>query len=105
MLTFFDLFQLAIEAAKLKTPDDRLEIQVTNARGLNRYTFKKVGETTLQTRLGMIETVHLVRETNELRDSYEAWLSPKYHYLPVKLKFFVDRFPAELIATNITSAP
>ena len=99
------LFQLAIEAVKLKTPDDRLTILVTNARGVNRYTFRKVGESTLETRLGPVETVHLVRETSELRDSYEAWLSPMHHYLPVKLKFFVDRFPAELIATNITSAP
>ncbi len=99
------LFQLAIEAARLKTSEDRVTILVTNARSVNRYVFKKVGESTLETRLGPVETVHLVRETNEPRDSYEAWLSPKYHYLPVKLKFFVDRFPAELIATSITSAP
>ena len=99
------LFQLAIEAAKLKTTEDRLVILVTNARGLNSYTFKKVGESTLETRLGAVETVHLVRETSEPRDSYEAWLSPKHYYLPLKLKFFVDRFPAELIATNITSTP
>ena len=99
------LFQLAVEAVKLKTADDRLNILVTNARGVNRYTFKKAGESTIDTRLGPVETVHLVRETSELRDSYEVWLSPKYHYLPVKLKFFVDRFPAELIATNITSTP
>ena len=99
------LFQLAIKAAKLKTAEDRLDIDVTNARGLNRYTFKKAGEEALQTRLGIVETVHLVRETSEPRDSYEVWLSPKHHYLPVKLKFFVDRFPAELVATNISSAP
>ena len=99
------LFQLAIESVKLKTVDDRLTILVTNARGVNRYTFKKVGESTVETRFGPIETVHLVRETTEPRDGYEVWLSPKHHYLPVKLKFFVDRFPAELIATNITSKP
>ena len=99
------LFQLAFEAPKLKTPEDRLTILVTNARGLNRYTFKKAGEATLETNRGPVETLHLVRETTELRDSYEVWLSPKQYYLPVKLKFFVDRFPAELIATNITSTP
>lgn len=99
------LFQLAIESVKLKTADDRLTILVTNARGVNRYTFKKVGEATIETRLGPVETVHLMRETTEPRDGYEVWLSPKHHYLPVKLKFFVDRFPAELIATNITSKP
>ncbi len=99
------LFQLAVEAPKLKTPDDRIEIWVTNARGLNQYVFKKVGESTIETRLGSVETIHLVRETAEVRDTYEAWLSPKHHYLPVKLKFYLDRFPAELIATTITSTP
>ena len=99
------LFQLAFEVVKLKSPENRLTIWVTNARGLNQYTFKKVGEMTLETSLGPVETVHLVRETSEVRDSYEVWLSPKHHYLPVKLKFFLDRFPAELIATNIASTP
>ena len=99
------LFQLAIEAAKLRTAEDRLTIVVTNARGLNRYTFKKVGESILETRLGPVETLHLVRETSKPRDGYEVWLSPKHHYLPIKLKFFLDRFPAELIATTITSTP
>lgn len=99
------LFQLAIEAVKLKTPEDRLTIFVTNARGINEYTFKKLGESILETRFGPVETVHLAREINEPTDGYEVWLSPKNHYLPVKLKFFVGRFPAELIATTITSAP
>ena len=99
------LFQLAIEAVKLKTPEDRLTIFVTNARGINQYTFKKLGESILETRFGPVETVHLAREINEPTDGYEVWLSPKNHYLPVKLKFFVGRFPAELIATTITSAP
>ena len=99
------LFQLAIEAPKLKSPDDRIEIWVTNARGLNRYIFKKVGESIVETRLGSVETIHLIRETAEVRDTYEAWLSTKHHYLPVKLKFYLDRFPAELIATTLTSTP
>ena len=99
------LFQLAVEAPKLRTAADRVEIWVTNARGLNRYVFKKAGESTIETKLGSVETIHLIRETAEVRDTYEAWLSPKHHYLPVKLKFFLDRFPAELIATTITSTP
>ena len=99
------LFQLAFESSKLRTLDDRIEIWVTNARGLNRYVFKRVGESTIETRLGSVETIHLVRETAEARDTYEAWLSPKHHYLPVKLKFYLDRFPAELIATTISSTP
>ncbi len=99
------LFQLAFESSKLRTLDDRIEIWVTNARGLNRYVFKRVGESTIETRLGSVETIHLVRETAEVRDTYEAWLSPKHHYLPVKLKFYLDRFPAELIATTISSTP
>ena len=99
------LFQLAIEAVKLKSAEDRLTIFVTNARGINRYTFKKVGESTLETRFGTVETIHLVREISDPSDGYEVWLSPQHHYLPIKLKFFVGRFPAELIATTLSSTP
>ncbi len=99
------LFQLAIEAVKLKSAEDRLTIFVTNARGINRYIFKKVGESTLETRFGTVETIHLVREISDPSDGYEVWLSPQHHYLPIKLKFFVGRFPAELVATTLSSTP
>ena len=99
------LFQLAIEAPKLKSPEDRVTIFVTNGRGINRYTFKKVGESPVATRFGVVETVHLAREISDPSDGYEVWVSPKHHYLPIKLKFFMGRFPAELIATTITSTP
>ena len=99
------LFQLAIEAPKLKSPEDRVTIFVTNGRGINRYTFKKVGESAVVTRFGVVETVHLAREISDPSDGYEVWVSPKHHYLPIKLKFFMGRFPAELIATTITSTP
>lgn len=99
------LFQLAIEAVKLKTAEDKLTIFVTNARGINRYTFRKAGESSVDTRFGTVETVHLVREISEPSDGYEVWLSPQHHYLPIKLKFFLGRFPAELIATTLTSTP
>ena len=99
------LFQLAIEAPKLKFPEDRVTIFVTNGRGINRYTFKKVGESPVVTRFGVVETVHLAREISDPSDGYEVWVSPKHHYLPIKLKFFMGRFPAELIATTITSTP
>ena len=99
------LFQLAIEAPKLKSPEDRVTIFVTNGRGINRYTFKKVGESPVVTRFGVVETVHLAREISDPSDGYEVWVSPKHNYLPIKLKFFMGRFPAELIATTITSTP
>ena len=99
------LFQLAIEAPKLKSTEDRVTIFVTNGRGINRYTFKKVGESPVETRFGVVETVHLAREISDPSDGYEVWVSPKHHYLPIKLKFFMGRFPAELIATTITSTP
>ena len=100
-----NIFQLAIEAPKLKSPEDRVTIFVTNGRGINRYTFKKVGESPVATRFGVVETVHLAREISDPSDGYEVWVSPKHHYLPIKLKFFMGRFPAELIATTITSTP
>ena len=99
------LFQLAFDAPRLKSADDRLDVLVTNARKVYRHRFKQLGLETIQTRFGAIETVHLLSEATDPEDAYEVWLAPKNYHLPVKIKFFAGRFPIELIATSIRSTP
>jgi hypothetical protein len=94
------LFQLAVDAPNL-TEGQRLDVLVTNARKVYRHQFKKVGVETLNTRMGKIDTIHLLSEAANPEDAYEVWLAPQYFYLPVKLKLYVGRFPVEQIATRI----
>ncbi len=99
------LFQLAYDAPRLKSPDERLEVMVTNARKVYRHRFRQIGVETVQTRAGPVETLHLLSEAADPEDAYEVWLATKNYHLPVKIKFFAGRFPIELIATSIRSTP
>ncbi len=99
------LFQLSFDAPKLRSIEDRLEVLVTNARKIYRHRFVQVGIETVQVRSGAVEALHLRSDAVQPEDSYEVWLAPGKHYLPVKIKFYAGRFPVELIATSIRTTP
>ena len=95
------LFQMAHDAAQMKPDQNTIDVQVTNARKVYQYKFKRIGEEVVQTRLGAIPAIHLKSEAADPEDVYEVWLSPKHFYLPIKLKFFMGRFPIEQVANSL----
>ncbi len=95
------LFQLAYDAPRLAETGDKLDVQTTNARKVYRYQFKKIGEETIDTKLGKLETIRLLADAPTPEDAYEVWLAPKYFYLPVKLKYYLGRFLFEQTVTRI----
>jgi Protein of unknown function (DUF3108) len=100
------LFQLAYDAPRLDETDGKLDVSVTNARKVYVYRFRKLGEETIDTRAGKIETIRLLSEAANPKDNYEVWLAPRYFYLPVKLKFYLGDFEMEQTVTKIgVSAP
>ncbi len=99
------LFQLAYDVPKLRNPDDRLEVLVTNARKVYRHQFRQVGIETIETRSGPVKSIHLRSEAADAEDVYEVWLATGNFYLPVKIRFFAGRFPIELIAASIRTTP
>ena len=98
------LFQLAQDADKLKTADDRIKVALTNARKLYDYQFRLIGQETLQTRMGELLTLHMKSDAADPEDVYEVWLSPKHYYLPVKVKFYMGRFLMEQTVTSISAS-
>ena len=99
------LFQLAYDVPKMKRPDDQLEVLVTNGRKVYRHRFRQVGIESLQAGSGPVQAIHLRSEASDPEDAYEVWLAPDNYYLPVRIKFYVGRFPVELIATSIRTTP
>ena len=95
------LFQMAHDAALLKPGQDVIDVQVTNARKVYQYKFRRIGEETVQTRLGPLAAIHLKSEAVDPEDVYEVWLAPQYFYMPVKLRFYMGRFPIEQVASNV----
>ena len=72
-------FQLALTAP----PAGQLSYTVFNGKKLRDYTYAVRGEETLETALGPLRTLHLVRSGGGGR--FEAWLAIDRHYLPVRV--------------------
>jgi hypothetical protein len=62
-----------------------LEIPMTNGRKLYHYRYKVQPGVELDTALGKIATVYLVKERKPEESAIELWLSPEHRYLPVKM--------------------
>lgn len=96
------LFQFAYEfPEKLSTPG-RVIFSITNARKLDKYEFRVVGNETLNLPIGPANTVHVIRQTSDPTETYEAWLDRDNYYLPVKLRFMLGgRVHVEQVATSL----
>jgi hypothetical protein len=75
------LFQLALTAP---APDGQLGYTVFNGKKLRRYVYEVRGEEMLETALGRLRTLHLVRVGRDA-ERFEAWLAVDKYYLPVRV--------------------
>ncbi|WP_324779659.1 DUF3108 domain-containing protein [Thiobacillus sedimenti] len=74
-------FQFALTAPP---PEGRQRFTVFNGRKLREYTYEVRGEEMLDTALGPLRTLHLVRAGDD-DGRFEAWLAIDRHYLPVRV--------------------
>jgi len=63
----------------------RLEFPMTNGRKLDNYVYTVQPGGDLDTRLGRMATLHLVKQHRADENVAEIWLAPQYRFLPVKL--------------------
>jgi hypothetical protein len=63
----------------------RLEFAMTNGRKLDRYRYTVTSGVEIDTPLGRLATVHLVKQHRSDESATEVWLSPQHRYLPVKV--------------------
>jgi hypothetical protein len=63
----------------------KLEIPMTNGRKLYHYRYSVQPGVELETALGKIATVYLVKQRQPEESAIELWLSPQHHYLPVRM--------------------
>jgi hypothetical protein len=98
------LFQMAHDMAQGDGNTTSVTVKVTNARKIYEYKFNRIGEETIETRMGPLATIHLKSEAADPEDVYEVWLAPEHHFMPVKLKFFMGRFPVEQVVSSLSSS-
>jgi hypothetical protein len=62
-----------------------LAFHMTNGKKVEAYRYQLAGQETLNTALGKLATVHLIKQREAGDNAVEVWLAPEYHHLPVKV--------------------
>jgi hypothetical protein len=63
----------------------QLEFTMTNGRKVDRYRYRATEDVEIDTGMGRIKTVHLVKQREPGDTVTEVWVSPQHHNLPVKM--------------------
>ena len=63
----------------------RFELSMTNGRKLNHYFYTIHPGVEIETRLGRMTTLHLVKQHGPDESGIELWLAPQHRHLPVKM--------------------
>ncbi|MEW6313634.1 MAG: DUF3108 domain-containing protein [Pseudomonadota bacterium] len=67
-------------------PEKEFSMAMTDGRHLTQYRYLVAGKETLNTPLGKLETIHLVKQRDDANDTgTELWIAPAHHHLPVRI--------------------
>ncbi len=64
---------------------NHLQLAMTNGRKLGHYVYTVSPEVEIDTPLGRMKTLHLVKQHQPDESGTEIWLAPEHRFLPVKL--------------------
>lgn len=81
------LYQFMFQALDRR---NRLELSMTNGRKLGHYTYTVSPDVEIDTPLGRMKTLHLVKLHQPDDSGAEIWLAPEHRFLPVKMLVVED---------------
>lgn len=84
------------------TPKEDISITVADGKRVKNYQLKYVGEETLDTPIGSLETLHFERVHDDPDRKSDTWVAPSLGYLMVKTVHIEDGKPTEAIVTKAT---
>ena len=83
-------------------PLQDMQLSITNGKKIGIYDYSFAGEELLATKMGNINTIHLVRMAAEGEKKTELWLALDYQYVPVKIRETEKQGKVyELLATSL----
>lgn len=62
-----------------------LDVAMTNGRKIDQYRYSITPDVDIDTPLGRMKTLHLVKERQPHESAAEVWLAPQHHFFPVKV--------------------
>jgi hypothetical protein len=67
-------------------PMQSMHLSITNGKKIGSYDYSFEGEEIIATKIGDINTIHLMRMAAEGEKKTELWLALDYQYVPVKIR-------------------
>ena len=83
-----DRLSILYQFMNLASADERVEMHMANGRKVERYTYRRVEETSIRTPAGEFDAVRFERVVSEPGQSRaQIWLARDRHNLPVRIVF------------------
>lgn len=67
-------------------PLQKMQLNITNGKKVAVYDYSFEGEEVIASKMGALNTVHLLRTSVEKEKTTELWLAVDYQYVPVKIR-------------------
>lgn len=67
-------------------PLQNMQLNITNGKKVGVYDYSFEGEEVISTKMGELNTIHLLRSSAEKEKTTELWLALDYQYVPVKIR-------------------
>lgn len=84
----------------------RIEFAMTNGRKLGHYVYTVTPNVEIETPLGRLTTLHVVKQHRPDESGTELWISPQHRFLPVKVLIIEeDGKRYEQVATRLDIQP
>ncbi len=94
--------QLRLSLINDPTPGEDMTIRVADGKRVKDYQLVFIGEETLDTPLGKVDTLHFERVHDDPDRKSDTWVAPAWDYLMVKTVHIEDGKPTELMITGGT---
>ena len=87
-------------------PLQKTQMTITNGKKVGNYSYSFEGEKSIETKIGTLNTVHLMRASGENDKKTELWLALDYQYVPVKIRETEKNGKVyELIVSSLKTTP
>lgn len=87
-----DILSVTFQLAMLAPFQNDQLLHVTSSKDLTPYTVQVVGDEIVDTAVGQLRTLHVVRNQQAGEDAIDVWLARDYNYLPVKIQINHGKF-------------
>lgn len=101
---FMQLSSLLAARAQAPAPGEQWSVWVAGSPAADTWTFRYIGNETLQLPAGRFEAWHLQRTPRYAKDQqFDLWFAPSLHFLPVRIRIQQDN--GDMVDQQLSTSP